>query len=724
MEHIVSVQFDYYLGLIVLFPLLGAIINGVAGPKLPRRFVHWIGCSAIGLSFVFTALSVHGLYLNAHEGDHGPVYGSIVYDAYQWIYSGGMELDIAFILDPLSAVMLLVITGVGLLIHIYSVGYMKEESGVWRYFCYLNLFCFAMLMLVLGKNMLVTFIGWEGVGLCSYLLIGYWYEDDSNAIAGQKAFIVNRVGDFAFLGGLFLLFYQAGTFDYVELYQYATTAETARLLAPVALPAAILIFIGCTGKSAQIPLYTWLPDAMAGPTPVSALIHAATMVTAGVFLIARLHFLFTFNPTIGYVVATIGTLTAFFAATIAVVQNDIKKVLAYSTISQLGYMFMAVGVGAFTAGIFHLMTHAFFKALLFLGSGSVIHAMGGTQDIREMGGLKEWMPYTEKTFLIACLAISGFPLFAGFFSKDLILWNALTNVHILSVPEAASSATIATLINSTSPVIESGGAVDVTTWASAFHWGFYLMGVLTAGLTAFYMFRLYFLTFRGECRADEETREHLHESPPSMTLPLCALAFLSLFGGWTGWPHFIPKGVPKWLGFGGHGHGGHGAPEYLDWMLGFEHWLDEAFVLSTSHRFAPLFGSHPYTQELIATSVSVAVALSGIGAAWAIYLKNPGLPKEIADSVRGLYDVLMNKYYVDEVYNRVFVQGSVKIGSFMHTFDEVVIDGVLVDGLAWFVEQLGKILRHLQSGNVQRYATYIVLGIVLFALAIRYYQYF
>jgi NADH-quinone oxidoreductase subunit L len=570
-------------------------------------------------------------------------------------------------------------------------------------------------MLVMGKNMLVTFIGWEGVGLCSYLLIGYWYEDDANAVAGQKAFIVNRVGDFAFLGGLFLLFYQAGTFDYVELYEFATTAETARQLAPIALPAAVLIFIGCTGKSAQIPLYTWLPDAMAGPTPVSALIHAATMVTAGVFLIARLHFLFTFNPTIGYVVATIGTLTAFFAATIAVVQNDIKKVLAYSTISQLGYMFMAVGVGAFTAGVFHLMTHAFFKALLFLGSGSVIHAMGGTQDIREMGGLKKWMPHTEKTFLIACLAISGiFPL-AGFFSKDLILWKALTNVHIFSVPEAVAAADISTLIDAKSTVIKSGAAVDVTTAASVFHWSFYVLGLVTAGLTAFYMFRLYFLTFRGECRADEETKDHLHESPPSMTLPLWGLAILSVVGGWTGWPHFVPKG---W--FGVKGADGLHAPESLSWMLGFEHWLDEVFTVSTTFRFAPLFGKYPFAIETVSALVSLGVAASGIGAAWWVYLKKPGLPKEIADSVSGLYEVLLNKYYVDELYDRVFVQGSIKIGSFMHTFDEVVIDGILVDGLAWFVEQIGKILRHLQSGNVQRYATYIALGIVLFALAIRY----
>ena len=716
MDPLYTDQFAY-LGWIVLFPLLGAIINGIVGPKLPRRLVNWIGCGSIFLSFMVSLASFQTLWFNGHSGEHGESqYGEFTYTAYEWIYSGALHLDISFLLDPLSAVMILVITGVGFLIHVYSVGYMEEDPGVARYFAYLNLFCFAMLMLVLGKNMLVTFIGWEGVGLCSYLLIGFWYEDDANAQAGQKAFIVNRVGDFAFLAGLFLLYYAAGTFDYVELEQIATSSATAGTLLPIALPAALLIFVGCTGKSAQIPLYTWLPDAMAGPTPVSALIHAATMVTAGVFLIARMHFLFSFQPAIGLTVATVGTLTAFFAATIAVVQNDIKKVLAYSTISQLGYMFMAVGVGAYTAGIFHLMTHAFFKALLFLGSGSVIHAMAGEQDIRKMGGLRKWMPSTAITFLIASFAISGLPLLtAGWFSKDMILWNALSQAHIFSVPAVvASEPSIHALTDQAVNVVQAGGGASLNTWASAFHWGFFIFGVLTAGLTAFYMFRLYILTFEGDCRADEETKDHLHESPESMTVPLWALAILSLVGGYIGWPHFVPAWLAEWMGAGAHGH----MPSSLNWMLGIEHWLDEVFHVSTHYRMVGRFGAHAYNLELIATLVSSVVAVGGILLAAWVYLKNPGLPKEIADSLQGLYKLLFNKYWVDEIYDRVFVQGVIKIGSFFYAFDKYVIDGLVVDGIGWLAEQAGRILGYLQGGNVQRYATYIVVAIVLFIVSV------
>ncbi len=711
MEPLFTDQFSY-LGWIVLFPLLGAIINGIVGAKLPRRLVHWIGCGSLFLSFLFSLASAQTLYQNGGSGEHGTEYGELTFTAYEWIYSGGLEIDISFLFDPLAAVMALVITGVGFLIHIYSVGYMEDDPGVWRYFAYLNLFCFAMLMLVLGKNMLVTFIGWEGVGLCSYLLIGFWYEDDDNAQAGQKAFIVNRVGDFAFLAGLFLLYYAAGTFDYVELAEQATTAAGVAKIAPVALPAALLIFIGCTGKSAQIPLYTWLPDAMAGPTPVSALIHAATMVTAGVFLIARLNFLFTMHPAVGLVVATIGTLTAFFAATIAVVENDIKGVLAYSTISQLGYMFMAVGVGAFTAAIFHLMTHAFFKALLFLGSGSVIHAMGGEQDIRKMGGLREWMPVTAWTFGIACVAIAGIFPFAGFFSKDLILWEALTNSHkFLAAAGPEAGWTFEHLVSNTQGFMDQSGAVGVSGLASAFHWGFYIVGLLTAGLTAFYMFRLYFLTFEGECRADEETKQHLHEAPTSMTVPMTALAGLSIVGGWIGWPHFVPKG---W--FGEHHH----APEALSWMLGFEHWIDEVFAGAAEYRIVARFGTHAYSAEMVATAASLLVAAGGIFAAWTIYLKNPGMPKEIADNLQRLYRFLSNKYWVDEIYDRVFVQGAIKIGSYFYAFDKYVIDGFIVNGTGWVATQIGKILSHLQGGNVQRYATYIAVAIVLIALSLMY----
>ncbi|MFW5967341.1 MAG: NADH-quinone oxidoreductase subunit L [Persicimonas sp.] len=695
------------LGLIVLFPLLGAIINALFGPRLPRKVVDWVANSAIFLSFLFSMVATWALYRNAatvtEDGEEVTRFGRATYTAYEWMSSGSLSIDISFLFDPLSAVMALVITGVGFLIHLYSAGYMEDDPAKWRYFAYLNLFCFAMLLLVLGKNMIVTFIGWEGVGVCSYLLIGFWYSDEAKAQAGQKAFIVNRVGDFALLAGLFVLFYETGTFDYVELEGIATTTTTAITLMPVALPVALLIFIGCTGKSAQIPLFTWLPDAMAGPTPVSALIHAATMVTAGVFLIARLNYIFSLDPIIGVIVATVGCLTAFFAATIAIVQTDIKKVLAYSTISQLGYMFMAVGVGAYGAGIFHLMTHAFFKALLFLGAGSVIHAVAGNQDIREMGGLRKLMPVTAWTFLVACLAISGIPFFSGFFSKDLVLWEALSNAHILMVPEILEGGVeMSLLTESAAGPIGSESAVDIAGWATGFHWFIYIMGVVTAGLTAFYMFRLYFLTFEGDFRGSDEVKEHVHESPPTMGIALVVLGILSVIGGLTGWPHFL---VPK----EGMLH---------DIMLAFETWLSEVFIVADSFRNLDRFGAHPYTAEAIVTAVSVCVALGGIATAWWMYLKSPEVPKRISEKVRGVYRVLANKYWVDEIYDATFVRGTIGLGRAWAWFDQHIIDGVLVDGTAWLAEQLGRILRHLQSGNVQRYAVYIVLAIVLAALAV------
>ncbi|MFP4597475.1 MAG: NADH-quinone oxidoreductase subunit L [Persicimonas sp.] len=694
------------LGLIVLFPLIGAIINGLLGPKLPGKIVDWVANAAILMSFFFSMVATWALFKNAQtvtvDGEEVTTFGRATYVAYEWIYSGAMSVDISFLLDPLSAVMILVITGVGFLIHLYSVGYMAEDPAKWRYFAYLNLFVFAMLLLVLGKNMIVTFIGWEGVGVCSYLLIGFWYTDEAKAQAGQKAFIVNRVGDFALLAGLFILFYETGTFDYVELEQLATTSATAMTLLPIALPVALLIFIGCTGKSAQIPLFTWLPDAMAGPTPVSALIHAATMVTAGVFLISRLNYIFSMDPIIGVIVATVGCLTAFFAATIAIVQNDIKKVLAYSTISQLGYMFMAVGVGAYGAGVFHLMTHAFFKALLFLGAGSVIHAMHHEQDIRKMGGLKNWMPITRWTFLFACLAISGIPIFSGFFSKDLVLWSALTNAHILAVPEVvADGITMDLLTSVAASPITSEGAVDIAGWAVGFHWFIYIMGLITAGLTAFYMFRLYFLTFEGESRASDEVKSHIHESPPAMAIPLIVLGGLSIVGGLTGWPHFM---VPA-------------EGTLHDIMLALELWLDEVWLVADSFRYVGRFGAHPYTAELIVTLVSVAVGASGIGLAWFMYLKRPGLPGQIVDRVRGLYRVLENKYWVDEAYDFAFTRGAINTGKGMTWFDQYIVDG-LVNAVGWLAEQLGRILRSLQSGNVQRYAVYITLAVVLALFAL------
>ena len=695
----------YYLGLIVLLPLIGALINGLIGSKLPKKIVNLIACGSILGSFFLSLLSIKALVVNAvTSADGQTVYGHLSYTAYQWMYSGGFGVDIAFMIDPLTSMMLLLITGVGFLIHLYSTGYMADDESHWRYFSYLNLFCFAMLILVLGKNMLVTFIGWEGVGVCSYLLIGFWYTDADKAKAGQKAFIVNRVGDFAFLIGMFILFYETGTIDYLQMKDVLTNSSTLISVVPVATAAVILIFIGCTGKSAQIPLFTWLPDAMAGPTPVSALIHAATMVTAGVFLLSRLNFLVTLSWQAMMVIAWVGAFTAFFAATIAIVQNDIKKVLAYSTVSQLGYMFLAVGVGAFDAAVFHVMTHAFFKALMFLGSGSVIHAMHHEQDIRKMGGLKKYMPWTARTFLVGCLAISGIPLFSGFFSKDLILWRALSNVHLfqtVGVDGKTTPQVVSSLVNTVSPVIQSGSAVDITTMAAVTAYGTFILGVLTAFMTAFYMFRLYFMTFEGECRADEHTKSHLHESPATMTIPLVVLAILSAIGGLTGWPHFAAKYVGK------------------NWSLFFEHWYSEVFAISTTYRIVGRFGEHPYAQEVAVTVGSIIIAFSGIALAWLMYIKNPSLPESLKEKAFGrLHGVLMNKYYVDEGYDTMFVQSSIKTGKGMTFFDKHILDSVFVNGAGHTMATAGRILRHLQSGDVQRYAIYITIAIVIALLAL------
>ena len=685
----------YYLGLIVLMPLIGSLINGLFGAKLPRRVVDVVACGSILLSFFFSLLSIRALVDNAQVVGDKTVYGSLTYTAYQWMYSGSFGVDIAFLVDPLTSVMLLLITGVGFLIHLYSTSYMAEDPSKWRYFSYLNLFCFSMLLLVMGKNMLVTFIGWEGVGVCSYLLIGFWYEDDEKAKAGQKAFIVNRVGDFAFLLGMFILYYELGTVDYVQMREAMSDMSQLRMVAPIAALATILIFIGCTGKSAQIPLFVWLPDAMAGPTPVSALIHAATMVTAGVFLLSRLNFLVTISWEAMMVIAWIGALTAFFAATIAIVQNDIKKVLAYSTVSQLGYMFLAVGVGSFTGAVFHLMTHAFFKALLFLGSGSVIHAMHHEQDIRKMGGLRKYMPFTAATFFIGCLAIAGFPLLSGFFSKDLILWSALSNSHVFQVADAvAGEQRIAYLLTTKAPWVLSQGAVELKLPGLITAYGTFALGLLTAAMTAFYMFRLYFLTFEGECRADEHTKEHLHESPPAMVIPLVVLAVLAAVGGWTGWPHFIASKLPK------------GA-------LFFEHWFSEIFDVSMSHRIVGRFGYHPYAYEAIVTTVSVVVGLGGIATAYFLYMKRPDIPGMVKERLEKLHYVLTNKYFVDEGYDTMFVRGSIKSGEGMTFFDKHILDGGLVNGAAALMATAGRALRHLHSGDVQRYATYLTLAVLL-----------
>ncbi len=648
-----------YIWLIPFFPMLGALINGLAGRRFPKGVVNAIACGSIFLSFLVSVgatISLAGL--PAEERFYEQI-------LFQWIAAGTTSIDLGYLLDPLSSVMILVVTGVGFLIHVYSTGYMSHDPGYNRFFTYLNLFCFAMLTLVLGNNFLVLFVGWEGVGLCSYLLIGFWYEDAAKAAAGMKAFIVNRIGDFGFLLGMFLIFWEFGTLDFRTVMEQAPTT----LVVGGALVTAItlLMFLGATGKSAQIPLYTWLPDAMAGPTPVSALIHAATMVTAGVYMIGRTNVLYSMAPTTMAVVATVGALTALFAGAIAITQNDIKRVLAYSTVSQLGYMFTAMGVGAYVAGIFHLMTHAFFKACLFLGSGSVIHGMHDEQDMRHMGGLRKYMPHTHWTFLIATVAIAGLPPLAGFFSKDEILWKA---------------------------------------WDHGFK-AQWLLGFIAAGVTAFYMFRLVFMTFYGKEKFDHH-HVHPHESPASMTGVLWVLAGLSVVGGWVG--------IPAALGGANH----------------FHHWLApvlDAPSLEATHAAAAAASvggvawaagagadaAHHDPAEYVLMAASVLYVLAGISLAWFLYLARPELPKAIAAKVKGLYDLSYNKFYVDEIYQAVFVDGCLALATFLWAFwDVVVIDGA-VNGTGKVVRSLGGGLRQLQTGRVQGYALTFLFGAVAVA---------
>ncbi len=665
-------QSEILLRWIVLVPLLGAGVNGLLNRRLSKSISGFIACAAVGLSFAFSVVVF--LRLTGMQPDARLVQDSLG----TWMKLGSFQVDLGFAMDPLSAVMALIVTGVGFLIHIYSLGYMAHDDGFQRYFAYLNLFIFAMMTLVLGENLLMLFVGWEGVGLCSYLLIGFWFNDDANASAGKKAFIVNRVGDFGFLIGMFLIGavllphmqHGEGVFSFVTLHQHAG------LLAPSATVICLLLFLGATGKSAQIPLYIWLPDAMAGPTPVSALIHAATMVTAGVYMIARLNFLFVLSPTAMTVVAAVGGATAIFAATIAVAQNDIKKVLAYSTVSQLGYMMLACGVGAFSVAIFHVMTHAFFKALLFLGSGSVIHAMSNEQDMRVMGGLRRKLPVTFWTFIAGTLAIAGVFPFAGFFSKDEILWKAWS----------------------------SGNTV------------LWVVGFLAAGLTAFYMMRLVVLTFFGQNRASSEVRSHIHESPSTMTLPLIALALLSVIGGWIGWPHFMGGGswFEKWLepvfatANQGAGYGFHTGVNVVDTV---------AQSATMTHAVAE--NMHADSMEWTLAGVSVLWALLGLFLGWFIYYKRAG----IADSFRKagggfIYRLLLNKYYVDEAYDAVFIRPSFRFSRTVlwKGVDAGLIDGVLVNGSALAVYLLGSVLRLFQNGLVRFYAWTFTVGVAVFVL--------
>jgi NADH-quinone oxidoreductase subunit L len=670
------------LWLIPCLPLAGAVINGLLGRRLPERLVHFVGCANVFLAFL---ISVAGFFTLL--GIEEPQQRFLTQSLYQWIltvwHQGSFSLEVAFRLDPLSMVLCLVVTGVGFLIHLYSVGYMAGDESQSRYFAYLNLFTFSMVLLIMADNLLLMFVGWEGVGLCSYLLIGFWFTDLEKARAGMKAFIVNRVGDFGFFVGLMLLFWTLfegsnGTMTGLGFQQLRDGVPLLGSANPilgvgVATWVALLFFVGATGKSAQIPLYVWLPDAMAGPTPVSAFIHAATMVTAGVYMIVRLNFLYVAAPAAMAVVAVVGGVTAFYAATIALTQNDIKRVLAYSTISQLGYMFLAVGVAAFSTGIFHLVTHAFFKALLFLGAGSVIHAVH-SNDMLEMGGLKKYMPHTYVTFMVAYLAISGIPPLSGFMSKDEILW-ATFNSHL--------------------PVAGLGKAL----WA---------LGLLTAGLTAFYMTRLIALTFMGSFRGGSEKEKHLHESPSVMTLPLMALAVLSVVGGVIGLPAVthLPNLLHDFLGpvLSSHGTSGHQA--------------------------------HAYWLEMLLMLISIGVATTGIYLGWLLYVKRPELPGKVAARFASLHRLLFEKYYVDEVYQTLFVRPLLKLVALSGHFDLNTIDGAVnlssrvtakfafligwedlkivdgaVDGLADIFKRWGAALRHLQTGRVQHYLYSVVLGI-------------
>jgi NADH-quinone oxidoreductase subunit L len=622
-----------FLWLIPALPLLGVLFNAAFGARAGRRIVGLVAPGVVGAAFGTTCYAWMQLL-------EAPGNVALVDRVYPWIQVGTLQLDVAFTFDPLSAVMAAVVTGVGFLIHIYSTGYMAHDADYARYFTYLNLFTFAMLLLVLGDNLALLFVGWEGVGLCSYLLIGFWYEKNENADAGKKAFVVNRIGDFGFLLGIFLLFWHLGGGAH-DLSFREIAARVPEIPPATITTIALLLFVGATGKSAQLPLYVWLPDAMAGPTPVSALIHAATMVTAGVYMIARLSFLYALSPHAMWVVACVGALTLVFAATIALVQNDIKKVLAYSTVSQLGYMFLALGVGAFGAAIFHLMTHAFFKALLFLGAGSVIHGMDGEQDIRKMGGLRHHMPVTFVTFFIATLAIAGIPGLAGFFSKDEILFNAYNGSVVL--------------------------------WC---------LGAAGAGLTAFYMFRLLFLTFFGECRATAEAQHHIHESPPSMTFPLMVLAGLSVVGGYVG----LPMGL-LW---------GNRLGQFLEPVLAGHH---------GEHHSASL--------EIALMVISVGIALIGIAAAYTLYFAKPGLPEQLAIRFRGAYRLLLDKYNVDELYDAAFVRPTVSLSSWMWRFFDVrIVDG-LVNGTASSIASSSRSWRRLQTGDVQHYALWFLFGALL-----------
>ena len=681
-----------HLWLISLFPLASAALMLFFGKRLPNTGVSVLCVGSVGLSFVYALGAVFQLL--AAEPEHR-FFQKVLFE---WLTPGPMQMtgghtipfvaDWGYLLDPLSCVMVLVVTGVGFLIHVYSIGYMGHEGGYYRFFGYMNLFMFAMLTLVLANNMLLMFVGWEGVGLCSYLLIGFYFLKKSASDAGKKAFIVNRIGDAGFILGILLTAVTLGTIRFtsqglpdaadatgiIQALRAAVESHALAFGAPVLTAIALLLFIGAMGKSAQIPLYVWLPDAMEGPTPVSALIHAATMVTAGVYMVARMNAVYQLAPFAMDVVAVIGAITAIFAASMALVQNDIKKVLAYSTISQLGYMFLALGVGAFAAGIFHLMTHAFFKALLFLGAGSVIHAMSGEQDIRKMGGLWEKIPITARTFGVATLAIAGIFPFAGFFSKDEILGQAFDRFFLL-----------------------------------------WIIGFITAGMTAFYMFRLFFLTFIGYCRSDEHVVKHIHESPRPMVLPLMILAGFSVIGGWIGWPEV----------FGGENR--------------FERFLDPVLIGVMPETGTVKIAHHAYAKEILLMVASLAIVGLGFWLAYEFYCTKRVAPELVASRRPALYRLLLHKYYIDEIYDAAVVERTKDLGTLLGRFDANVIDGVGVNGAGWLARFTSTVsmwwdkwiidgllnfgaklmqlfsypVRLLQTGLFSSYAMLILLGLVV-----------
>ena len=735
---------------IPLLPFAGAAFNLLFGRKLPNPVVHSVACGgslgSLGVVLGVVAGQLYPLWKAAHAvgPDSVPQISNVLF---QWITAGPVHINMALLLDPLSAVMVVTVTFVGSLIHIYSTGYMAHEEDYARFFGYLNLFTGSMLMLVLGDSLVVMFVGWEGVGVCSYLLIGFWYSKsgtekagDENSTAGKKAFIVNRIGDFAFILGMFLLFSTVGSLAFADLANntealrttwnpfgsgvilniflpgvgsliagqltglvmlvmvvgglwvairvpgfltrsagvlvflvgwvwsiYAGFSLPAMPLVSVAGVAGVLFLIGASGKSAQIPLYIWLPDAMAGPTPVSALIHAATMVTAGVYMVARLNFMYMLSPAAMGLVALIGALTALFAATIGFAQNDIKKVLAYSTVSQLGYMFIGVGVGAFSAGIFHLFTHAFFKACLFLGAGAVIHAMSGKQDIREMGGLKKWMPITHMTFFISCLAISGIPVFVGFFSKDEILWKAISTMN--------------------------------PSWGPAFSYLIYVLALAGAICTAFYMFRLYYLTFSGENRADEHTQAHIHEQPVSMTMPLSVLALGATVLGFLGLPGVLGEHVNlfhNWL-----------AP-----VVDRGHRMVEAMDGFAAVKPGSLAHNHGAEWGLMALSVLVAVGSIMFARKWYKGGAKPAV-EAFVQKIPRLHRVVYDKYRVDEFYHFTVVRSLRWLCILGSKGIDFVIDFIGVDGVAWVVKWVGQKAAQLQNGNIQRYLVGVMVGVAV-----------